>query len=160
MTIIASSPSRSARRQDNDDGQAFALVVLMVVLVVAVTLAVAEASIRVVDRARAQAAADAAALTAVEGGYESASRVAGLNGASLLRLSRVGEDVVVVVAVGDEVATARSGLGGSAKSATNSALPFNTLHGRGVEQRRGWPERACCRALGSADGARRTTGGR
>lgn len=85
---------------------------MLVAAVLAVTVLVAAGLARLggglVDASRAQAAADAAALAAVEGGAEAAARLAGHNGARLVSVDRVGEDVVVVVELGDASATARA----------------------------------------------------
>jgi hypothetical protein len=61
-----------------------------------------------VDASRAQAAADAAALAAIDGGTAAAARLADRNGARLVSVSRVGDDVVVVVDVEGATATARA----------------------------------------------------
>lgn len=57
---------------------------------------------------RAQAAADAAALAGVIDGRSAADSVARANGAALVAWSVRGDEVIVVVAVADQRATARA----------------------------------------------------
>lgn len=95
--------------QVRDRGQA-AIVFVSAVSVVFVALVIALGSIgeRIVDRARAQTAADAIALASLSGGRSAAERLATRHAAELVSWSRgPGQfDVVVVVRVDDELATA------------------------------------------------------
>ncbi|MCB0968563.1 MAG: hypothetical protein KDB37_17155 [Ilumatobacter sp.] len=89
-----------------------AMAVLTLLVAVAITTAVLLALVPVVadlgDRQRAQHAADAAALAGVSGGRSAASTLASANGGALVSFTERGDDVVVVVRVGDHDATARA----------------------------------------------------
>ncbi len=61
---------------------------------------------RVLDRGRAHTAADAAALAATAGGRSAAERLASSNGGTLISYREDGDQVMVVVEVGGEQATA------------------------------------------------------
>ncbi len=93
-------------RRSCDHGQATVLILAVVALVVVVMVATAQFGARLVDRVQAQAAADAAALAGVSGGRSAATRLASANGGVLLSFAAVGDDVQVVVRVGDASAAA------------------------------------------------------
>jgi Flp pilus assembly protein TadG len=94
--------------QRGDRGQATVLVAAVLAVTVLATAGLARLGGVMVDGSRAQAAADAAALAAVEGGVDAAARLADRNGARLVSVGRVGDDVVVVVEVDGATATARA----------------------------------------------------
>jgi Flp pilus assembly protein TadG len=100
--------SRRRIRRRGDQGQATVLVAAVLAVTVLATAGIARLGGAMVDASRAQAAADAAALAAVEGGADAAVRLADRNGARLVSVSRVGDDVVVVVEVDGASATARA----------------------------------------------------
>jgi hypothetical protein len=83
---------------------------VVVVLAVVAVVAIAEVGGNVVDAGRARTAADAAALAGVEGGPEASTKIASLNGASLVSWSSqadgAGVTVTVTVRVGRASATA------------------------------------------------------
>ena len=84
------------------------VVAAVLALTVLASAGLARLGAGLVEASRAQAAADAAALAGVEGGAPAAARLAAHNGARLVWVDRVGDDVVVVVQVGDAQATARA----------------------------------------------------
>ena len=65
------------------------LVLMVVAMAVLATLAASVTGRRVIDRQRAQTAADASALAGVTGGQAAAARLAGVNGAVLVRFAAV-----------------------------------------------------------------------
>ncbi len=93
-------------------GQAVMLVMAVVAVVAAMMVGLAAFGVRVSARAQAQAAADAAALAAVGAldtdGVAAAASLARRNGARLISYSRQGDDVLVVVELRGERATARA----------------------------------------------------
>lgn len=99
-------PVRARNRVDG--GQAVMLVLAVAVVIVVVAMAAARFGARVVHREQAQAAADAAALAGVDGGRPGAARVASANHGTLVSFEARGDDVVVVVTVAGERATARA----------------------------------------------------
>jgi Flp pilus assembly protein TadG len=84
------------------------LVAAVLTIIVLATAGLARLGGAMVDDSRAQAAADAAALAAVEGGADAAARLAERNGAQLVSVDRVGDEVVVVVDVAGTRSTARA----------------------------------------------------
>jgi hypothetical protein len=92
----------------SDRGQAVVLLLAVVVLAALAVIAVGLFSRRIVDLGRAQTAADAAALAAVVGGRQAATRFAADNGGRLIGFAQSSDDVTVVVEVGGERATARA----------------------------------------------------
>lgn len=62
----------------------------------------------VVDAARAQSAADAVALAMADGGRDQARRIARLDGADVLRIDSIVDDVLVEVEVKGRTAMARA----------------------------------------------------
>lgn len=80
-----------------DRGSAVLAGLITVALSGAMLAGVATLAVRAVDAARAQAAADAVALAAVTSGWFAAEHVAVANGADLVSLRSVGDEVVVVV---------------------------------------------------------------
>lgn len=61
-----------------------------------------------IDAARAQSAADAVALAAVDGGHDQAQRIARLDGAHVLGIDSILDDVLVEVEVNGRTAMARA----------------------------------------------------
>jgi hypothetical protein len=92
----------------SDRGQAIVLVLAAVVVAVMCAVAVGRFSARLVDRQQAQLAADAAALAGVDGGRDVAERLALANDGVLMSFDLNGNEVVVEVRVGDELARARA----------------------------------------------------
>lgn len=84
------------------------LLLAVVVLAALALIAIGALSERIIDRARAQTAADAAALAATSGGRSAAAWFAAANGGTLVAYSAAGDEVVVAVDVGGELATARA----------------------------------------------------
>lgn len=101
------SPPRGTHRP-GDHGQATVLVAAVLTVTVLASAGLARLGGGMVDASRARAAADAAALAAVDGGTSAAARLAELNGARLVSVSHIGDDVVVVVEVEGATATARA----------------------------------------------------
>lgn len=99
-------PHGTNRRGDH--GQATVLVAAVLAVTALASVGLARLGGGMVDASRARAAADAAALAAVDGGTPAATRLAQLNGARLVSVSRIGDDVVVVVEVEGATATARA----------------------------------------------------
>ena len=95
-------------RRRRDQGQATVLLLAVVALVVVAMVATAHFGARLVDRAQAQVADDAAALAGVSGGRSAATQLASANDGVLLSFAAVGDDVQVVVRVGDASAAARA----------------------------------------------------
>ncbi len=91
-----------------DRGQAVVLLLAVIVLAVVVAAAAAAFGVRLAHRQQAQAAADAAALAGALEGRAAAAAVAAANDADLLSFVALGDDVLVVVAVGGERASARA----------------------------------------------------
>ena len=92
----------------SDRGQAIVLALAAVVVAVMCAVAVGRFSARLVDRQQAQLAADAAALAGVDGGRDVAERLALANDGVLMSFDLNGNEVVVEVRVGDELARARA----------------------------------------------------
>jgi hypothetical protein len=90
-------------------GQAAPLLLGVVALFIVALLGLAALATAAADAARARTAADAAALAGVRGGRSAANALAAANGGRLVAFHS-GDDVVVVVAVGDAQATARAEL--------------------------------------------------
>ncbi|WP_040492945.1 pilus assembly protein TadG-related protein [Ilumatobacter nonamiensis] len=102
-------PSDPAAPSSSDRGQAAVLVVSVVaVLLVVFVLAIATMGRTSIDRTRAQTAADAAALASLDGGAGSAADLAARHGAEVVSWSQHGDEVLVVVRIGDVRATARA----------------------------------------------------
>lgn len=97
--------NRSMRR---DRGQAVLAVALVVAVAACAGWGIARLGAVMVQQQHARAAADAAALAAVQGGEQAARQVAAANGAELSRVTILGGDVVVEVAVGSSRAKARA----------------------------------------------------
>jgi hypothetical protein len=95
-------------RRGGDQGQATVLLLAVVALMVVCMVATARFGARLVDREQAQVAADASALAGLTGGRSGAAQLAGANEGVLVSFTMVGDDVQVVVRVGDESATARA----------------------------------------------------
>jgi|SRR4051794_7088548 len=91
-----------------DRGQATVLLLACIALIAVITVAVAALGRRLVAHQRAQSAADAAALAGTTSGRASASRLATVNGGVLIAYVKAGDDVIVVVEVDGERATARA----------------------------------------------------
>jgi hypothetical protein len=110
--VVAST--RSAKGNDvydprHDRGQAALLVVATAtVLLAAMLWAAAAMGGVVVDRTRARTAADAAALASLDGDRSTATEIAARHGAVVVSWSRRGDEVTVVVRVGEVSATARA----------------------------------------------------
>lgn len=92
----------------DEQGQAVPVVLLALVLAVLGLVAVGRVAAAAADAALARTAADAAALAAVHGGRPAAAALAEANGATLVRVTHEGADVVVVVELGGRRATARA----------------------------------------------------
>lgn len=93
----------------NDRGQAAVVVVFVVAaMFLAVATALVSLGSDMVDRTHAQTAADSAALAALGGGAEAATRFAERHGGMLVDFSTDvdGDSVTVVVRVGRQTATA------------------------------------------------------
>ena len=84
------------------------MVSVVAVLLVVFCLAVGAMGRVAIDRTRAQTAADAAALAALDGGRAAAIDLAQRHGATVTAWSRTGDEVTVVVRIGDTTATARA----------------------------------------------------
>ena len=91
-----------------DRGQAIVLLLAFVVVTVVLMVAMAHFSARLVDQQQAQLAADAAALAGVVGGRDAAERLAAGNDGVLTIFVVTGDEVMVEVRVGNEVAQARA----------------------------------------------------
>jgi outer membrane lipoprotein SlyB len=89
-------------------GQAVILLLAVVVVAALALVAVGQFAGRIVDRGRAQLAADAAALAGTTGGQRAARRLAAANGGHLVSYDQRGDEVVVVVEVRGQHATARA----------------------------------------------------
>lgn len=96
------------RRDDQERGQATLLVIAVATIIVVLMVAVARFGAVVTAIEQAQVAADAAALAGVDGGLAGASRLAAANGAVLVSLRRLGDDVVATVEVRGHRASARA----------------------------------------------------
>jgi hypothetical protein len=96
-----------ARRFD-DRGQAVPAVALVVLVLVISVLVVARIGAAATARARARTAADAAALAAVRDSDAIARSVAEHNGATLVGVTRSGDEVEVVVELDGMRAVARA----------------------------------------------------
>src|SRR5215210_1500539 len=94
----------------NERGQALPLLLLAVLLAGATLLAVAHLGRDATGDARARTAADAAALAGAAEGEDAARAVAEANGGRLSAFDRLGDDVRVVVAVGERSARAQARL--------------------------------------------------
>lgn len=95
-------------RRGGDQGQATVLLLAVVALMVVCMVATARFGARVVEREQAQVAADASALAGLTGGRSGAAQLAGANDGVLVSFTMLGDDVQVVVRVGDASATARA----------------------------------------------------
>src|SRR5215210_4009143 len=101
----------------NERGQALPLLLLAVLLAGATLLAVAHLGRDATGDARARTAADAAALAGAAEGEAAAEAVAEANGGRLSAFERLGDDVRVVVEVGERAATAQARQEGAAAGA-------------------------------------------
>ncbi|MDO8363916.1 MAG: hypothetical protein Q7V88_13540 [Actinomycetota bacterium] len=95
-------------RRRGDRGQAVALLLAVVALVVVMMVATARFAVRVQAREQAQVAADAAALAGVSYGPAGAQRLAAANGGVVVSFVATGDEVLVVVRVRGETASARA----------------------------------------------------
>jgi len=92
-----------------DRGSMLLLVMFVgVALTAAVTMALVPVLTALNERQQARSAADAAALAGVTGGRSAAAWFAAANDAHLLSWVEHGDEVVVTVRVGGQVATARA----------------------------------------------------
>jgi hypothetical protein len=91
-----------------DRGQALMLVLAVGALLAVSMVAMGRFGARVLTVEQAQVAADAAALAGVVDGRAAAAALARRNGGTLVAFTAEGADVIVVVSVGDERATARA----------------------------------------------------
>ena len=91
-----------------DRGQAIVLLLAFVVVTVVLMVAMGHFSARLVDEQQAQLAADAAALAGVVGGRDAAERLAAANDGVLIVFVVAGDEVMVEVRVGSELAQARA----------------------------------------------------
>lgn len=92
-----------------DRGSMLLLVMFVgMALTAAITMALVPVLTDLTDRQQARSAADASALAGVSGGRSAASRIAGRNDAELVSWSEQGDEVLVTVRVGDQLATARA----------------------------------------------------
>jgi len=82
------------------------LLLAVIALVVVMMVATAGFGARVVAKEQAQVAADAAALAGVVGGRAAAAGVATANDATLVSFTTAGEEVRVVVRLGNDTAAA------------------------------------------------------
>jgi len=89
-------------------GQATPIMAIVLVMAAVIAIALIHLGGSAVDSARAQAAADAAALAGAADGPDAAAALATENGGELVRFQQLGDDVLVVVAVGRARATARA----------------------------------------------------
>lgn len=94
------------RGAERERGSALPLVIALLGLCVAAMVVVVEVGRLAVDRAQAQAAADMAALAGLFEGERGAGVVARANGGELLGYTERGEEVRVVVVVGQSRASA------------------------------------------------------
>lgn len=104
-------PTSIPRPIGGADGQSAVVVVAVAAALLAIVLgALATMGRTSADRTRAQTAADAAALTSVDGGRHDATRLASAHGAVVVSWTRgPGRDeVTVIVRLGDVSATARA----------------------------------------------------
>jgi hypothetical protein len=99
---------RLVRGRFGDGGQAVPAVALVFLVLVVASSVVVRLAGATVDRARARTAADAAALAAAGADDDAAAALADQNGGALVRVTRVGHEVEVVVQVGGARATARA----------------------------------------------------
>ena len=91
-----------------DRGQAIVLLLAFIVVTVVLMVAMGHFSARLVDQQQAQLAADAAALAGVVGGRDAAERLATANDGVLVAFVVAGDEVMVEVRVGSELAQARA----------------------------------------------------
>ena len=92
-----------------DRGSMLLLVMFVgVALTAAITMALVPVLSDLTARQQARSAADASALAGVDGGRVAASQMAVRNDAQLVSWSELGDDVLVTVRVGDQLATARA----------------------------------------------------
>lgn len=97
------------RHAENDSGQAaIALVAVVSVIFIATVAALVSFGASVLDRTRAQTAADAAALASVTRGRAAANAAAARLGGVVVSWQRDGDDITVVVHLGDAAAIARA----------------------------------------------------
>jgi len=97
-------------RAADDEGQAFALLVVVMVLVSSVAIGLVHLGAGVADRARARTAADAAALAGARDGEDMAAQVARDNHGELRSYVSRDHRVEVTVRVGGAEATSRAQL--------------------------------------------------
>jgi hypothetical protein len=95
-------------RRRGERGQAVPLVLAVVAIAVVVALALVPMIQGARDRAAARTAADAAALAGAAEGEEAAREVAATNGAALVSWRAAGNEVWVVVVLGDARAEAKA----------------------------------------------------
>jgi hypothetical protein len=118
-----------------DHGSTLLAGLFVVALSGAALVGVASIASRAVDAARAQAVADAAALAGVTGGSFASARVAAVNGAELVSLRHVGDDIVVVVELHGVRRVARAS--GGRRRARPRAPPGSVFSSRGSLGRAG-----------------------
>lgn len=97
-----------ASRRLTDVGQAVLALAFVAVIAALAAMGVARLGAGMVQRQQAQAAADAVALAAVNGGESRIENVAAANGAEVVRVTWLGEDVMVEVVVHHARAVARA----------------------------------------------------
>lgn len=105
---LHAEPAPARRAPAGERGSVTVLVAGVLVLLSAVAVLVVRVGAASSDRARAQAAADAAALAGVVDGAAAASDYAARNGGSLVGWADAGDEVEVVVVVGEARAVARA----------------------------------------------------
>ncbi len=120
-------PGRRFGGHEEDRGQVMPLAVAMVAIVTVALVGLVPVGHAVRDRARARTAADAAALAGAVDGQEAARELAADNGAVLVGFERSGDEVVVLVRVGDTTARARA-------RATVASTPVPGATGRGGDR--------------------------
>lgn len=96
------------RRRTEDRGQAVLAMAFVVVIAAVAAGAVARLGAELVLGQQAQAAADAVALAAAQGDGADVGRVATANMAEVVRVTRLGDDVIVEVRVHAVRAVARA----------------------------------------------------
>ena len=89
-------------------GQALPLLLIVLAMTMLSVVVIARAGQAAADAAQARTAADAAALAGAADGRRAAERVAESNGGLMLDYAAFGDEVEVVVRVGDGTARARA----------------------------------------------------
>jgi Flp pilus assembly protein TadG len=99
---------RDAGGRRPDRGQVVPLVAVVLLVVAGVAVAIVAVGGVLLDRASARTAADAAALAAAAADDAEAHDVAAANGAEVVEITRIGDQVEVEVSVGRATARARA----------------------------------------------------